>query len=62
MNAIRSGRGRDVEPSPDRRYDVPLGDLPDTFWDEYSGRIDDVRGYDYQLPQSEINAIYQQGR
>jgi hypothetical protein len=42
--------------------DLLLGDSPDTFWEEYSGRMDDARIYDYELIQSEINAIYQQGR
>jgi hypothetical protein len=41
---------------------VLMGDSPDSWWEEYEGRLDDVRVYDYELTQSEINAIYTQGK
>jgi hypothetical protein len=41
---------------------VLMGDSPDTWWEEYSGRLDDVRVADYEMTESEINSIYLQGR
>ncbi len=37
-------------------------DSPDTFWEEYDGRLDEVRIYNYEMQVGEIASIYSGGR